>query len=72
MTPALDPPTSILVTVAVVALTSSAGASSDWFGPIRTVMAVLGGIVVAVIVLIVAVAIVSGVMGMIGRLGKKS
>jgi hypothetical protein len=40
----------------------------DWFGVVRTVMMVLGGLVVIVLVLIVAIAIISGVMGMIGKL----
>lgn len=70
--PTFDSPTSSMLTVVVVALTWSAAASPDWFGVIRAVMMVLGGIVVVAIVLIVAVAIVSGVMGMIGRLGRKS
>ena len=38
------------------------------FGILRSVMMVLGGLVVIAIILIVAVAIVSGVMGMIGKL----
>ena len=44
----------------------------DWLGIVRSVMMVLGGLVVIVLVLIVAVAVISGVMGMIGNLRKKS
>ena len=44
----------------------------DWLGVVRTVMMVLGGLVVIAIVLIVAIAIISGVMGMIGKLRKRS
>ncbi len=44
----------------------------DWFGMLRTVMMVLGGLVVIAIVLVVSVAIISGVMGMIGKLRKRS
>ncbi|MCU0305576.1 MAG: hypothetical protein MUC56_16095 [Thermoanaerobaculales bacterium] len=40
----------------------------DWFGALRVVMMVLGGLVVVAIILVVGVAIVSGVLGMIGRL----
>ncbi|MEX1309133.1 MAG: hypothetical protein AB1Z65_01815 [Candidatus Sulfomarinibacteraceae bacterium] len=69
--PAFDSPTSLMVTVVVVALTLGVAAFPDWFGMIRTVMMMLGGIVVVAIVLVVAVAIVSGVLGMIGRLRKK-
>ena len=61
----------MMVTVVVVALTWSAAALPDWFGMMRTVMMMLGGIVVVAIVLIVAVAIISGVMGMVGRLRKR-
>jgi amino acid transporter len=50
----------------------SGSASPDWFGVLRTVMMVLGGIVVIAIVLVVSVAIISGVLGMIGRLRKRS
>lgn len=39
---------------------------------IRTVMMILGGLVVIAIVLVVAIAIISGVMGMIGRLRKRN
>ena len=48
------------------------GASPDWFGVVRMVMMVLGGLVVIAIVLIVAIAIISGVLGMIGNLRKRS
>lgn len=44
----------------------------DWLAIVRSVMMVLGGLVVIVLILIVAVAIISGVMGMIGKLRKKS
>lgn len=44
----------------------------DWLGIARSVMMVLGGLVVIALILIVAVAVVSGVMGMIGKLRKKS
>ena len=69
--PAFDSPTSSILTVVVVTLTWSAAASPDWFGLVRTVMMVLGGIEVVAIGLIVAVAIVSGGRGLIGRLGRK-
>ena len=46
-------------------------ASPGWYDVLRTVMMVLGGLVVIAIVLVVAVAIVSGVLGMIGRLRKR-
>ena len=44
----------------------------DWIGMLRTVMMVLGGLVVMAIVLVVAVAVISGVMGMLGKLRRKS
>lgn len=42
----------------------------DWLGIVRSVMMVLGGLVVIVLILVVAIAVVSGVMGMIGNLRK--
>jgi len=65
-------PTPLIATALVVALSWSAATLPDWFGMIRTVMMVLGGIVVIIIVLVVAIAIISGVMGMIGNLRKPS
>lgn len=50
----------------------SSGSMPDWIGMLRTVMMVLGGLVVIAIVLVVAVAVISGVMGMIGGLRKRS
>jgi len=70
--PFIHLPTSLIAAVLVVSLSSSAASYPDWFGMFRTVMMVLGGIVVIGIMLVVAVAIISGVMGMIGKLGKKS
>jgi len=58
--------------VIVLAFGLSWGASPNWFGLVRMVMMVLGGLVVIAIVLIVAVAVISGVMGMIGNLRQKS
>jgi uncharacterized protein involved in cysteine biosynthesis len=48
------------------------GAFPDWFGVLRTVMMVLGGVVVIATVLVVAIAVISGVIGMMGNLGKRS
>jgi hypothetical protein len=45
--------------------------SNDWFGILRVVMMVLGGLVVIAIVLIVMIAVVSGIMGMAGKLRKR-
>ena len=56
------------VAALVVVFSWSWGTFPDWFGVVRTVMMVLGGLVVTAIVLIVAVAVISGVMGMIGNL----
>jgi hypothetical protein len=68
--PAFDIPAPLMATIAAAALGWNAPALAEWFGVVRTIMMVLGGIVVVAIVLIVAVAITSGVMGMLGRLRK--
>ena len=65
-------PPALAVIAAVVALGLALPAFPDWFGIVRTVMMVLGGLVVVAIILVVAIAIVSGVLGMIGRLKGKS
>jgi len=70
--PAFHLPTPLIAAALFVALSWSTAALPDWFGMIRTVMMVLGGIVVIIIVLVVAIAIISGVMGMIGNLRKRS
>ena len=61
------------VVVAIIMAFGMSGFSRpDWLGMLRTVMMVLGGLVVIAIVLVVAIAVISGVMGMIGKLGKRS
>ena len=57
--------------ILVVLVTSSVRgrmALPGLYDVLRSVMMVLGGLVVIAIILIVAVAIISGILGMIGRL----
>ncbi len=64
---------SLSVFIATVLVFGMSWASMpDVFGILRTVMMILGGLVVIAIVLVVAIAVISGVMGMIGKLRKKS
>ena len=59
------------VVAAVLLVSAGVAVAPDWFGILRTVMMIAGGLVVVALVLIVAVAIISGVMGMIGKLGRR-
>jgi hypothetical protein len=59
----------LLATVAGLAWSS--GRALDWFGVLRTVMMVVGGLVVLGLVLVVSIAVISGIMGMIGKLRKE-
>ena len=61
----------LVVTMCALAFGVSRRGTPDWFGVLRTVMMVVGGIVVVAIILVVSVAIISGVLGMIGRLRKR-
>lgn len=72
MTASLHPPVSLIITAIVWFSGWEWLALPDLYGIFRTVMMVLGGLVVVAIMLIVAVAIISGVMGMVGRLRKKA
>lgn len=63
----------VMIVVAVALVFGwSWGQAPDWYGMIRTVMMIAGGLVVIVLVLVVSIAIISGVMGMIGKLKKRS
>ena len=62
----------LILVASVLVVGWSWGSATDWFGILRTVMMVLGGLVVIALVLIVAIAIISGVMGMIGKLRRKN
>jgi len=66
--PPFVPPACRFLTVTAMVLNRGIEMPPDWFGILRTVMMVIGGLVVVAIILIVAVAIISGVMGMVGRL----
>ena len=59
---------SLILVASVLVVGWSWGGATDWFGILRMVMMVLGGLVVITLVLIVAIAIISGVIGMIGNL----
>jgi len=61
----------LVLTMGALALGESRRGAADWFEVLRTVMLVVGGIVVVAIVLVLSVAIISGVLGMIGRLRKR-
>jgi hypothetical protein len=61
----------VVVTAVCLALGWSSASAPDWYGILRGVMMVVGGLVVIALVLIVMVAVISGVMGMIGRLKKR-
>ena len=72
MRPAIQPvPMSFLGTAPACVSNWRLLAAPDWFGIIRTVMMVLGGLVVVAIVLTVAVAVIAGVSGMIGKIKGK-
>lgn len=63
----------VMIVVAIALVFGwSWGQAPEWYGMIRTVMMITGGLVVLVLVLVVSIAIISGVMGMAGRLKKKS
>ena len=58
----------VIAVAVALALGWSRAQAPDWYGILRGVMMVAGGLVVFALVLIVMVAVISGVIGMIGKL----